>query len=66
MYDRDVRMTMNEFGSQDTNSGKFAGSAVRQTQKTGFINNTSTSTINGQVVQERQALSKALRPKADN
>jgi hypothetical protein len=39
---------------------------LRQTQKTSFINNTNTSTINGEVVEERQSLSKALRPKADN
>jgi hypothetical protein len=40
--------------------------ANRRTQKTGFINNNNTATIAGKVVQERQALSKALRPKADN
>jgi len=39
---------------------------TRQTQVTGFINNTTTATIAGKVVPERQALSKALRPKADN
>ena len=37
----------------------------RQTQKTGFINNNNTATIAGKVVPERQALSKALKPKAD-
>ena len=40
--------------------------ANRKTQKTGFINNNNTATIAGKVVPERQALSKALRPKADN
>ena len=30
------------------------------------VNNTTTATIGGQVVTERQALSKALKPKADN
>jgi hypothetical protein len=39
---------------------------LRQTQKTSFINNTNTSTIGGDVIEERQSLSKALRPKADN
>ena len=39
---------------------------TRQTQVTSFINNTTTATIGTKVVQERQALSKALRPKADN
>ena len=38
----------------------------RNTQKTGFINNTRTSEIGGEEVKERQSLSKALRPKADN
>lgn len=48
-----VRMTM-------TNT------TTRATQKSTFINNTNTSTIGGDVVEERQSLSKALRPKADN
>lgn len=39
---------------------------TRQTQVTSFINNTNTATIAGKVVVQRQALSKALRPKADN
>lgn len=38
----------------------------RQTLKTGFINNTNVNTINGEEVQERQSVSSALRPKADN
>ncbi len=38
---------------------------TRQTQKTGFINNTNTNTIGGEVIEERQSLSKALKPKAD-
>jgi hypothetical protein len=37
----------------------------RTTQKTSFINNDNINTINGEQVVERQALSKALRPKAD-
>jgi len=39
---------------------------TRSTQKGTFINNTKTSTIAGESVTERQSLSKALRPKADN
>jgi hypothetical protein len=67
LYEQGVRMTMNQFGAQDTAAGThFAGSAIRQTQKTGFINNTNTSTISGKVVVEKQALSKALKPRADN
>ena len=38
----------------------------RQTQKAGFINNIRQSQIGGETVEERQSLSKALRPKADN
>jgi len=37
----------------------------RTTQKTSFINNTNVNTINGKQVEERQALSKTLKPKAD-
>jgi hypothetical protein len=67
MYEQGVRMTMNEFGQQDVATGTaFTGDAVRQTQKAGFVNNATTSTIGGKVVTERQALSKALKPRADN
>ena len=38
----------------------------RQTLKTSFINNTNTDQIGGEEVVERQSLSQALRPKADN
>jgi hypothetical protein len=65
-YEDNVRMTLNNFGSEDVVSGPEAGKPVRQTQKSSFINNTNTSTIAGSVVKERQALSKALKPKADN
>ena len=43
----------------------MTNSDTRNTQKTGFINNTNTNIIGGEVVAERQALSKALKPKAD-
>ena len=52
-YKDDVRMTL-------------SNTLDRYTHRTSFINNTNTNTINGEVVPERQALSKALRPKADN
>ena len=39
---------------------------TRNTQKTTFINNTQESVIGGETVKEKQSLSKALRPKADN
>jgi len=65
-YEDNVRMTLNNFGSEDVASGAETGKPVRQTQKSSFINNTTTATIAGSVVKERQALSKALKPKADN
>ena len=49
----DIRMTL-------------SNTLERQTQKSSFINNTKTSEISGETVEERQSLSKALRPKADN
>ena len=39
---------------------------TRSTQKGTFVNNTNTSEIGGEQVEERQSLSQALRPKADN
>lgn len=39
---------------------------ARNTFKTGFVNNSSTSTINGLTVEQRQSLTDALKPKADN
>jgi hypothetical protein len=59
-YEDNVRMTMTNTGTEvPPNPGK-------QTQKASFFNNTNTATIAGKVIQEKQALSKALRPKADN
>ena len=43
----------------------LTGSDTRTHQKGTFINNTTTNTIAGESVTERQSLSKALRPKAD-
>lgn len=65
-FEDNVRMTLNNFGADDVASGANMGKDIRETQKFGFINNTNTSTIAGEVVKERQALSKALKPKADN
>ena len=39
---------------------------TRSHQKGTFVNNSNTDEIGGETVQERQSLSKALRPKADN
>ena len=49
----DIRMTL-------------SNTLERQTQKASFINNTKTGEIGGETVEERQSLSKALRPRADN
>lgn len=65
-YTDRVRMTMNNFGNQDISTGTFFASDVRQIQKTTFVNNSNTATIAGKVVKEKQALSKALKPKADH
>lgn len=38
----------------------------RANYKTGFVNNSSSDTINGLTVSQRQSLTDALKPKADN
>jgi hypothetical protein len=61
-----VRMTMNNLGASDVETGsRFEGKEVKQTQKATFVNNTNATTINGKAVKEKQSLSKALRPEAD-
>ena len=66
-FEDNVRMTLNNYGNQDVVPGVAgAGKDIRQNLVGTFVNNTNTATIAGKVVQERQALSKALRPKADN
>lgn len=66
-YEDNVRMTLSNHGFSDTSTGAaYEGSAVRLNQKNTFVNNENTATIAGKIVQEKQALSKALRPKADN
>jgi len=65
-YEDKVRMTMSNLGASDTGTGKpFEGKEVRQNQKSTFINNDNSTIINGKEVKEKQSLSKALRPKAD-
>ena len=61
-FEDNVRMTINQSGATQTTDP----TKVRRTQKASFINNTNTATIAGEVVVEKQALSKALRPRADN
>lgn len=66
-FEDNVRMTLDNFGTKDTAPGTLnAGKATRLNQIGGFINNATTSTIAGSLVVERQSLSKALKPKADN
>lgn len=61
-----VRMTNSNAGSNDNQAGDiFEGRPIRQTQKTSFINNPRVNNIDGKQVKERQSLSKALRPEAD-
>jgi hypothetical protein len=65
-FEDNVRMTMSNLGPSDTAAGKpFAGKDDRKTQKATFINNATVSNIDGQTVKEKQSLSKALRPQAD-
>ena len=62
----DVRMTMSNLGESDVGAGDtFEGKDIRQTLKTTFINNTTVDTIDRKSVKEKQSLSKALRPQAD-
>jgi hypothetical protein len=65
-FEDNVRMTMSNLGESDTGTRDiFEGNDVRLTQKTSFINNPTTNQIDGRTVKEKQSLSKALRPQAD-
>ena len=64
------RMTMSNMGYEDvvadgSPNDVFLDKDVRVTHKTSFINNPATARINGHTIKEKQSLSKALRPKAD-
>lgn len=61
-YEDNVRMTTSQLGETQTDDPTL----VRQKLKSSFVNNLNTSTVGGDVVIERQSLSKALKPKADN
>jgi hypothetical protein len=66
-YEDNIRMTMSNLGTSDTGPGdRFAGKDVRQTQLGGFVNNDAVNKIQNKDVKEKQSLSKALRPKADD
>lgn len=62
-----VRMTLTNLGNSDTKAGaEFEGKDTRLTQRGTFINNDTTHVIDGHTIKEKQSLSKALRPEADN
>lgn len=66
-FEDSVRMTLSNYGQDDVgNEGRYPGKPVRLTQKGTFINNVTTTTIAGEVIQERQYLHQILRPKSDN
>jgi len=65
-----TRMTMSNMGAEDVAAGGspndvFLDKDVRLTHKTSFINNNAEAVLNGKTIKEKQSLSKALRPKAD-
>ena len=51
---------------QDVVRADMIGADTANNQKGSFINNTNSSTVAGETFEERQGLSKILRPKADN
>ena len=61
-FEDNVRMTTSTLGETQTNDPLL----VRRKMKASFVNNTTTATIGGVVVPERQALSKVLKARADN
>ena len=61
-FEDNVRMTVSMTGETQTSDPTL----VRKTQKSSFVNNTNTSTIGGTIIQEKQALSQALKARADN
>lgn len=69
-YEDNVRMTMsNAYDPNEGNPDLTQVENIRNTRrspKARFINNNNTATIAGKIVPERQSLSKALKPKADN
>jgi len=61
------RATMSNLGATDVSSGeRFEGKEVRNNQRSTFINNDTINVIDGKQIKEKQSLSKALKPKADN
>lgn len=62
-----TRSTMSNLGPSDVAVGEeFEGRDYRINQRSTFINNDRTAVINGKQTKEKQSLSKALKPEADN
>jgi hypothetical protein len=61
-FEDNVRMTTSTLGETQTNDPLL----VRRKLKSSFVNNTNTATIGGEVIKEKQALSQALKLRADN
>jgi len=61
-FEDNVRMTNSTVGETQTNNPLL----VRRKLKASFVNNITTATIGGTVVQEKQALSQVLKARADN
>jgi len=61
-FEDNVRMTTSTLGETQTTDPLL----VRRKMKASFVNNTTTATIGGVVVPERQALSQVLKARADN
>lgn len=60
-FEDNVRMTISTLGDTQTDDQEL----IRRKLKASFVNNLNTATIANQIIPERQALSKALKPKAD-
>ena len=59
-----VKMT--ETQRRNTQQARKTNNDTRKNFKTQFTNTSGTKTINGLTVEQRQSLSDALKPKADN
>ena len=60
-FEDNVRMTISTLGDTQT----IDQDLIRRKLKASFVNNLNTATIAGEIIPERQALSRVLKPKAD-
>ena len=66
MPNRLFRYTSNRWVKrEDAVRHTLTNTDTRRTQKTSFINNTNSTTMDGDIIEERQPISKALKPRAD-